>query len=396
MSDTDFADQEMTAALGPLRAAAQANPQSAIALADLGSAAANLGGFDEAILAFQEALALDSAMPVSLINLGAIFGHLGNYEEARRNFERAVAFEQIYPEVHSNLGHVLQELGELEPALKACRRALELDPANGDAAFNLHGLIYDEQNMEPAVQALEAALKANPVDDRTCLLLGVLYDDTGHPDKAEKLFSKLSVDEAGYHPGLDTWRYVKMHRGPNTRLFAPTAATLRYGLEQAALDGLVLEFGVRFGTTLRIIAAAAGQSVHGFDSFQGLPENWHAEPAGSYSTQDARPQMPDRVTLHEGWFEETLPAFLVAHLEPVRFLHIDCDLYSSAATIFRFLGPRIQVGSIIVFDDYFLNPHWRDDEFKAFQEAVDEYGWQYEYIAFSLYAKQAAVRIISA
>ena len=108
-----------------------------------------------------------------------------------------------------------------------------------------------------------------------------------------------------------------------------------------------------------------------------------------------RPQAIENAVLHAGWFEDTLPAFVADHPGPVRFLHVDCDLYSSAATIFRYLGPRIQAGSIIVFDDYFLNPHWREDEFKAFQEAVAEYGWQYEYIAFSLFAKQAAVRILS-
>ena len=36
---------------------------------------------------------------------------------------------------------------------------------------------------------------------------------------------------------------------------------------------------------------------------------------------------------------------------------------------------------------------WRDDEYKAFQEAVAYFGWRYEYVAWSLASKQVAVKI---
>ncbi|MEZ0315594.1 MAG: hypothetical protein ACAH10_01765, partial [Methylophilaceae bacterium] len=56
-------------------------------------------------------------------------------------------------------------------------------------------------------------------------------------------------------------------------------------------------------------------------------------------------------------------------------------------------APRLVVGSVLVFDEYIGNEHWREDEYKAFQEAIAKYGWEYEYIAFSFYTKQVAVRI---
>ena len=52
-------------------------------------------------------------------------------------------------------------------------------------------------------------------------------------------------------------------------------------------------------------------------------------------------------------------------------------------------------GSVIVFDEYIGNEYWREDEFKAFQEAVERYGWTYEYLCFSVFTKQVAVRIAS-
>jgi hypothetical protein len=51
--------------------------------------------------------------------------------------------------------------------------------------------------------------------------------------------------------------------------------------------------------------------LHGFDSFQGLPENWLPQrPAGCFSLQGLVSELhDDRVTFFKGWFEETLPSY---------------------------------------------------------------------------------------
>jgi hypothetical protein len=156
---------------------------------------------------------------------------------------------------------------------------------------------------------------------------------------------------------------------------------------------LVLEFGVRFGNTIRQIAEVADQPVHGFDSFEGLPEVWHHEPKGSYTTKGLIPAVPKNVKLHVGWFEDTLPGFLNEFSGPVRFMNIDCDIYSSTRTVLEHLAQRVIPGTVMVFDEYIGNEHWREDEFKAFQEAVAKNGWKYEYLCFSIFTKQVAVRI---
>ena len=57
------------------------------------------------------------------------------------------------------------------------------------------------------------------------------------------------------------------------------------------------------------------------------------------------------------------------------------------------LAARIKPGTVLVFDEYLINPTWRDDEYRAFQEAVQKYGWRYRYLAFGIVTKQAAVMI---
>ena len=133
--------------------------------------------------------------------------------------------------------------------------------------------------------------------------------------------------------------------------------------------------------------------MHGFDTFSGLPEAWGSTEAGSYSTHGALPAAPSNVRFHVGLFSDSLPAFLAAHAGPVKLLHIDCDLYSSTKDVFDGLGDRLGPGSVIVFDEYVMNPNWKGDEYRAFQEAVAERGWRYRYLAISLVTGQAVVQL---
>ena len=78
----------------------------------------------------------------------------------------------------------------------------------------------------------------------------------------------------------------------------------------------------------------------------------------------------------------------------VAFIHSDSDLYSSTKTTLDNLKGRIQKGTVIVFDEYLNYPGWEENEFKAFQEFIQETGLKYEYIGYVFNAKQTAVRIL--
>jgi len=58
-------------------------------------------------------------------------------------------------------------------------------------------------------------------------------------------------------------------------------------------------------------------------------------------------------------------------------MNIDCDIYSSTKTVLEIFSKQIIPGTVIVFDEYIGNTNWREDEFKAFQEAVLKHGWEY-------------------
>ena len=190
----------------------------------------------------------------------------------------------------------------------------------------------------------------------------------------------------------ETLEYIKANM-VDAPYFEKHPQLVKYALEQISKDGLHLEFGVGRGKSMRWIAAEIDGVVHGFDSFEGIQEHWNGNPIGAFA-QKQMPKVPDNVEFHVGYFDSTLPAFLESHTEPIAFLHVDCDLYSSTVTIFDALGERLQAGAIVLFDEYYNFHRWQQHEFKAFQEFVQKFSVEYEYIAYSVTGQQVAVRIL--
>src|SRR5690348_13220734 len=108
-------------------------------------------------------------------------------------------------------------------------------------------------------------------------------------------------------------------------------ALLEFALAQCTVQGLVVEFGVYRGDSLRFIARHAAQPVHGFDSFEGLPEDWtHYQKHGRFSLRGKAPRFDEsNISIHQGDFSATLPLFFETHWSG-RDSSVDCDIYSSA------------------------------------------------------------------
>jgi hypothetical protein len=195
--------------------------------------------------------------------------------------------------------------------------------------------------------------------------------------------------------GITSSAYAEDHMRRATR-FEDRYAILEHCLSVAPSDGLVLEFGVYSGDTIRRIAEAKPtQKVYGFDSFEGLPEDWREGFEQGQFALAGLPDVPQNVELIKGWFDKTLPVFCSGRKdERVSFLHVDCDLYSSTQTIFLHLRAMIQPGTIILFDEFFNYPGWQKHEARAFEEFCRANAVVFEHIGVVAHHQQAAVRIL--
>ncbi len=229
--------------------------------------------------------------------------------------------------------------------------------------YQLHGFFWKLQNIRPK---------------------GLKYHWSSIPNDIEAKVFELATTEAA--------EYVLANMPEISGTIDPLFL-IEHCAKRARRDGLYMEFGVFKGQTINHIASFVELTVHGFDSFQGLPEDWGACQKGTFTTNGELPAVKRNVELHVGWFDNTLPEFLKIHTGIVTFLHIDSDLYSSAKTILTLLADRIVTGTIILFDEYFNYPGWRQNEYLAFQEFVKEHNVRYKYIGYCSRGYSVAVLI---
>ncbi|HQY40507.1 MAG: class I SAM-dependent methyltransferase [Chitinophagaceae bacterium] len=133
-----------------------------------------------------------------------------------------------------------------------------------------------------------------------------------------------------------------------------------------------LEYGVASGASfnwwLQNNQNPASQ-FYGFDTFEGLPENW----GSFYKKGDMSSAIPttgdSRAQFIKGLFQDKLKGFIghqqdLLHQQRRLVIHMDADLYSSTAFVLSMLYPFLKKGDIITFDEFSVPMH----EFKAFYE----------------------------
>jgi hypothetical protein len=177
--------------------------------------------------------------------------------------------------------------------------------------------------------------------------------------------------------------------------FQGRSALFAVSLQQATGE-LYLEFGSLTGTTLNELAAlVAPKHIYGFDSFEGLPEDWGPEFRQGHFRTDNRPELAENAHMVEGWFEDTLAPFLAEHQGLVAFAHIDSDVYSSASYVLFTLAEHEQLhrGTVLQFDEILAVKEdlWYSGEYDAFIEFVDAFDVEYTWLGH--WQESAAVRI---
>ncbi len=291
-------------------------------------------------------------------------------------------------------GMALTALSRGAEALAAFDRLLARDPDFAASWFNSHAAALELNGPDDAMDRLRRALACKGANGKYWGHLEALLRLSGRTKEADTLYAGRLAGHPKRLALPDSVRAVLPHARPGCRLFGLSAPLLRHALDQASRPGLVLEFGVRRGTSLRVLAQAAGQEVHGFDSFEGLPESWGSEPAGVLTTGQELPEVPANAHLHAGWFQDSLPPFLAVHPGPVRLVNIDSDIYSSARFVLEQLTGRLGPGAVVVFDEFIGNRSWAEDEYRAWMEWAGATGARWEVFAINPCTKQVAIRLL--
>ena len=370
------------------------NPNNFKIYYNLGIICNELKEHDDAINLFKKTLNIKPNFAEAYYGLGNTYFNLGKIDKSIFYFKKSLQINHNYLDALNNLGISYKEIGQRQNSINCFKKILNINSEYAKSYFNLHSLLINESDMNLAINCLKKAVKIEPDNYNYNFHLGVLLEYSGNINQAKKYFKKIDNGPKLIQSRLDSWIYIKNSQKKIPRMIAYPCDAFKIAKKASSKSGLVLEFGVSYGTSIKQIAKLISTEIHGFDSFQGLPDSWHEETKGAYTTKGIIPKLPKNVCIHKGLFEDTIPKFLKNNKSKVRLINIDCDLYSSTNAVLNLLAHLIVPGSIIIFDEYIANENWREDEFKSFQEAVIKYKWKYTYLAFSLLTKQVVIKIL--
>jgi hypothetical protein len=193
-----------------------------------------------------------------------------------------------------------------------------------------------------------------------------------------EVFRKTHVPRFGYVAGHELFGFV----------------IEKEGFHEEDFD--YLEFGVSVGTSLSFWAANCRHQdarFYGFDTFQGIPEDWGNVAKGAYSARGVPPDIQDqRVSFVIGLFSDTLPEWLEhASLGRRKVIHLDADLYSSTLFVLCHLLPLLRRDDILIFDEFFSVTK-ADHEYRAFADALMV--WNLQYVPIAKSSNQFAVKVV--
>ena len=209
------------------------------------------------------------------------------------------------------------------------------------------------------------------------------------PNKLLKL--KLHEDLAN-----ETLNHFKEHL-KNSLIFEDVKEIREYAIKTALLNDekkeyYYLEFGVFKGRSTNYFSKFVNK-IYCFDSFEGLKEDYVGRhfPRGSFNLNKKIPKLNPNAEPIVGWVEDTLDNFLKKHNPKINFVHMDMDTYNPTKFTLEKLKPYLVKNAIILFDELYNYPGWRNGEYKALMEVFKED--EFKYRAFVINSVRCAIQI---
>ena len=182
-----------------------------------------------------------------------------------------------------------------------------------------------------------------------------------------------------------------------TILFRDFEAIRKYAITKAISNDkqkelIYLEFGVFKGISTNFFSKYV-KKLYAFDSFEGLREDWEGSPhgKGAFNLNKKIPKLNSNIEPVVGFVQDTLDDFLKKHNPKINFVHLDMDTYPATIYALERLKPFFNKDAIIIFDELYNYPGWKDGEYKALKEVFKDD--EYIFKAFQVLLPQVVIQI---
>ncbi|HRF93793.1 MAG TPA: serine/threonine-protein kinase, partial [Aggregatilineales bacterium] len=166
-------------------------------LMDKGYSLTALKRYDEAITAYDQAIALKPDYAWAWARKGRTYRLLERYEEAIACYDRAIAILPRYAFAWNGKGIVLERMKQLDDALRCYEIATEHNPNDVWYWFNRANVLYDLERFKEAIPLLERALQIDPKHPNSWAKLGQIHRVMkNYPESAKAYEQAIHLDPA--------------------------------------------------------------------------------------------------------------------------------------------------------------------------------------------------------
>lgn len=170
-------------------------PYSFLAWINLGNCYQQNNEFEQAIWAYDFAIAIMEEYGTAHMQKGLCLYELGRFAEAIESFNLTMEYDGPDGLVYCNIANCYEELGEIKKARGFYKMAIRSDASLSDAWFGM-GLTYKiENNFTQALHYIKRALKIDPEESDYLIELGEVYLSMEDFEQAEITFEKICRNE---------------------------------------------------------------------------------------------------------------------------------------------------------------------------------------------------------
>ena len=230
-------------------------------------------------------------------NLGLALKDLGLLDGAEDVFRTLLAAKPDFVPGLINYGNLLNDKARLDEAKTHFLHAIEVAPEDPLAYWNLHSAASDIPTARAVLEMCIGRDSGNQLAIFTLAGLHAFEGDRRHLDA-------LIADGLGNDPVIRSIEWI-LDQPVMPQIHFNRWSMFDLAIRNADPHRSFYEFGVWMGDSFRYLIDHFPQGF-GFDTFDGLPENWHGLPRGSYTSFGEVPNILGGEFI-VGEFKDTLP-----------------------------------------------------------------------------------------
>ena len=151
--------------------------------------------YEEALVAYDEALTIDPKHFQSLFNKAVVLQMLGRVGDALTCYDKALEINPNDSEIWGNRGIALRSLGRTEEAIESYHKGLGINPADSALWSNMGIALRSVGRVKEAIESYDKAIEINPHDAGVWSNKGVVLGSMGLLKEAIDCYDRsLAID----------------------------------------------------------------------------------------------------------------------------------------------------------------------------------------------------------